>query len=170
LTQEPETELDHSDLILLQARINSLLTHLFKYWVKKKNSRYLRLQEFYKNFVIFGLAPSYKFIENVIETFQEKVIKPGFSMPPIPEGQKVPNLAELRNCRPFNEFFVYQVQNNGKLVASHISLATILNIFQINKHCFNLQELLKNRLKAIYLKNLSSKLSKNNYTMDSAQM
>lgn len=45
--------------------------------------------------VIFGLAPNTKFIETVIETFEEKVVKPGYFTPKIPEGYKVPNLVEL---------------------------------------------------------------------------
>ena len=46
--------------------------------------------------VIFGLAPHTKFIVGIIESFEEKVIKPGYQMPKIPSGKMVPNLVELR--------------------------------------------------------------------------
>lgn len=102
----------------------------------------MRLSEFYKKMVIFGLAPSTKFLESVIGAFEDKVIKPGFNVPNIPEGARVPNLVELSKQKPFNKYFVYSVSLDGKLRASHISIDTVMEIYQTNKHCMNLQELL----------------------------
>lgn len=103
----------------------------------------MRLTEFYKKMVIFGLAPSTKFLESVVSAFEEKVIKPGYIAPQVPHGAKVPNLVELSKQKPFNKYFVYSVSLDGKLRASHISLVTIMEIYQSNKHCLNLQELLR---------------------------
>ena len=87
------------------------------------------MSEFYKKMVVFGLAPSKKFLISVVEAFEEKVIKPGFISPKIPEGSRVPNLVELSKQKPFNKYFVYSVSLDGKLRASHISIDTILDIY-----------------------------------------
>ena len=52
-----------------QTRFTKLMTHLFKFWAKSKASKYLRLPDFYKNMVLFGLAPDSDFIEKIIIHF-----------------------------------------------------------------------------------------------------
>ena len=36
----------------------TMFSNLFQYWCKKSTSRYLRIQDFYRFMVIFGLAPN----------------------------------------------------------------------------------------------------------------
>ena len=40
-----------------------LITRLFQYWCKQKTSKYLRVDVFYKNMIIFGLAPNETFLK-----------------------------------------------------------------------------------------------------------
>lgn len=57
----------------MQARIDGFLTALFKYWVKKRTSKYLRIGKFFQNMVVFGLAPSTAYLEGVLANFSERV-------------------------------------------------------------------------------------------------
>ena len=54
----------------------------------------MRIGDFYKNVVIFGLAPSREFLEEALARFEEKFRRPSFVMPKELEGPNgVPNLA-----------------------------------------------------------------------------
>lgn len=63
----------------VQARIDGFLTALFKYWVKKSTSKYLRISKFFQNMVVFGLASSTAYLENVLANYSEKIQQPAFS-------------------------------------------------------------------------------------------
>ena len=97
--------------------------------------------------VVFGLAPSSKFIEDLIMTYAEKVKQPSFLFSVNTKGMcKYDEMLERRKIKPFNANFVYRLLTNGQLEISHISLETILDIFKINKDCNNIHNFLKNNL------------------------
>ena len=66
--------------------------------------------------------------------------------PKVETGKKVPNLTELRKIKPCNKYFVYRVDIEGKLHVTHISLAAILELYEVNKHTMNLSEFLLDSL------------------------
>ena len=79
--------------------------------------------------VIFGLAPSQKFIEEVVQTYSEKVLQPSFHFNVDTKGMsKYEEMLERRKVKPFNDHFVYRLLSNGKLEISHLSLETWLDL------------------------------------------
>ena len=105
------------------------------------------MKDFYKNMVIFGLAPSTEFLQNALQRFEEKVRRPAFTMPKELEGPNgVPNLAELAKLKPSNKYFVYRVDRFGCLHVSHTSLETLLELCQLNKFTCSLIDLLRRHL------------------------
>lgn len=50
--------------------------NLFQYWCKKKTSKYLRIHDFYRYMVIFGLAPNQQMVEQLIQEFDKQIKKP----------------------------------------------------------------------------------------------
>ena len=60
----------------LQSRTFKFISSLFQYWCKSKTSKYLRIEKFYMNMVLFGLAPSTQYLEKVILNFEEQLQRP----------------------------------------------------------------------------------------------
>mmetsp|Transcript_20441 Transcript_20441/g.31168 ORF Transcript_20441/g.31168 Transcript_20441/m.31168 type:complete len:90 (+) Transcript_20441:44-313(+) len=88
--------------------------------------------------VLFGLAPSSLFLQRTVKHFEERIQKPSFTFPRIPEGRRVPDLAELKKLKPFNKYFVYSADIEAKLTVTHISLEAILELYEVTKHSMNL--------------------------------
>ena len=54
----------------------NMFKNLFKYWCKKKTSKFLRIQDFYRFMVIFGLAPNQQLIQQWVQDFDKQIKKP----------------------------------------------------------------------------------------------
>ena len=54
----------------------SMFNNLFKYWCKKKTSKFLRIQDFYRFMVIFGLAPNQQLVQQWVQDFDKQIKKP----------------------------------------------------------------------------------------------
>ena len=128
------------------------------------------MADFYRNMVVFGLAPSTQFLRKVLQSFEDRVKKPAVTFPKEVEGPNgAPNLAELAKLRPFNKYFVYRVDRQRHLHASHISLEALLEICRLNKYCNSLMDLLKRSLTQKHLKQLTQRLARQGQGLDHKQ-
>ena len=152
---KPMVDYDSMSIPDLQSRTYKFITSLFQYWCKSKASKYLRIEKFYMNMVLFGLAPSTQYLEKVILNFEEQLHRP------------VVNAAMKQ--KPFNRFFVYKVAKDGSLSISHLSLDTLQEIYRVNKYCNALQQLLKRHLTQRYVKQVMWKLAKQGFGLDLKQ-
>ena len=139
----------------LQCRTYKFLASMFQYWCKTKVSKYLRIEKFCLNMVLFGLAPSTQYLEKVILNFDEQLERPVVS-----------SGLNQKKEKPYNRFFVYKVAKDGSLSISHLSLDTLYEIYRVNKYCYALQRLLKRHLTQRYVKQVMQKLAKQGQGLD----
>ena len=124
-----------------QGKIIQFLTAMFKYWVKKKTSKYLRLNQFFKNMVVFGLAPNTVYLEKLFHNYSEKIQQPNYSY--VTNTNPKVDKIERAKVKPFNDQFVYRLLRDGTLEITHVSLEVLKDLFKLNKHSVNLYVYLK---------------------------
>jgi len=110
----------------MQERNLQFFKNLFQNWCKKKTSKFLRIDDFYRFMVIFGLAPNRPSIESLVNDFDKHIQKPVFA--PVDyfiATQKLHIQHEFRSQKPFNQYFVYRVNFQGYLEVSHISFMAL---------------------------------------------
>lgn len=107
----------------MNAKIAKILASIFKFWAKKETSKYIRLGQFFRNMVVFGLVPHSKYLQNVLFNFSEKIEQPKYSYVTLPNP--VEDAKARAQVKPYNKFFVYSLKKDGTLTISHISLEAI---------------------------------------------
>lgn len=140
------------------------MSALFNYWLKKKESKFLRIGKFYQNMVVFGLAPNTQYLAGVLHNYSEQVKQPSFAYTTHP-NPKVDQI-ERRKIKPFNKQFVYKLNFDGTLEISHISLDAFIELYKVNKLILNFHSYLKQSLLKKHVEHLIQKMQKVGYAID----
>lgn len=113
-----------------QHKIDSWLQGTFNYWLgKNEENGFLRIDDFKRKMVMFGLCPSFEFMTSALNNFKGTL--------------KIPTLTFDRKGSPrsFDESFIY-----NKSEITHISIKPVKQIFTLNKTCENVARFLKHKL------------------------
>lgn len=134
--QEPITE--------QQKKIDKFIEYTFDHW--KGNSEfdssrppYMRVGEFCKKMVMFGLVPSLEFIDFIIKEYRRALPKATSKLTLVRDkhDKKPPGV------RVYDQEFVYSMEDDS---ITHISLAPIKKLFSLNHVCESLAQFLHKSL------------------------
>lgn len=117
--------------------------------------------------VIYGLVPHEELIRQVVEDIAERFKLPQFKdiHEMMDNVVKIQAIKDYRVQKPYNKYFVYKVNTNGKLEITHVSFEVMRVAYKLTKPVQALQILLQKNIRGKYLKSLLTILARQNRSL-----
>lgn len=125
-----------------------LIERIFNHWCKK-GARFLRIDSFVQNMVIYGLVPSEKFLLHLIEDVEARFQKPQFvnTEDLLTAQEKIAARKDYSQQKPYNKYFVFKINRQGKLQITHVSFEVLRLVNKSNRAVEALVQMLGRNLR-----------------------